>query len=99
MRKIVLLYLALSGCVATTQTRIPDVRSVIMQDANAYILMVDDGSGALVPRKMFAEDVKIIPDVSAGSPMWVEYVDAPGETRGEGDRLILHVHATDEITH
>ncbi len=99
MTKIALLCLAFCGCIAPTRIRIPSVHSVIMWDADAYVLMIEDGSGALLPRKIVAENVKIVSDVPAGSSMWVEYVDAPGELRGEGDRLILHVHAAEEVLH
>lgn len=97
MKKIVLCSFLCFGCVRPTETRITNVRSVHMLDADAFILMVDDGSGGLRPQKIFAEDVLIIPDVPDGSAIWVEYVDALGELHGEGDRLILHVRSMEDV--
>ncbi|WKZ28558.1 MAG: hypothetical protein QY323_03380 [Patescibacteria group bacterium] len=97
MKKIILCSFLYFGCVRPTETRITNVRSVRMLDAGAFILMIDDGSGALHPRKIFAEEVLIVPDVPGSSPIWAEVVDAPGEYRGEGDRLILHVRSMEDI--
>ena len=97
MKKIVLCTFLCFGCVHPTETRITSVHSARMQDAHAFILMVNDGTGALRPRKIFAEEVLIILDVPDGAPIWAEVIDAPGEFRGEGDRLILHVRSLDDI--
>lgn len=99
MRKAVLFAFILCGCARPEASRIANVRSVIMRDADAYILMVSDGAGNMVPRKVFAEWVRIAIDVPQGHPIWAEYIDAPGELRGEGDRLILHVRSMEDIVH
>lgn len=97
MKKIALLCLALSACMPTRRTTFSRICSVHMQAANAFILLLDDGSGALVPRAVYADDVKIVPDVPVGASLWAEHLDEPGEFRGEGDRLILHVRSLDDV--
>ena len=94
----VLSALILSGCAGTSRTRITGIARVVMRDADAFVLVVaDPATGELYPRKFFAEHVTIVPDVPFGASAWAEYVDRPGEMRGEGDTLILHVRSLTDV--
>lgn len=101
MRQIahcIVLSVSLSACAGTSRMRVTDVARVIMQDADAFILVVADPvTGELRPRKFFAERVTIVPDVPRGAAAWAEYVDRPGDFRGEGDTLVIHVHSLSDI--
>ncbi len=100
MKKIVLSLLCCSACASSMRTVISPIGRIVMQDADAYTLVVRDASsGALRPKKFYAFDVEIVCDVPLGASAWAELVDAPGDLRGEGDRLVLHVHAWSDIEH
>ena len=98
MKKIVLCSLCILGCTRATHSVISSIDRVVVQDADALLLLVRDPiTGTVTPRKLYAEDVSILFDVPSTGSVWVEYVDAPGEFRGEGDHLILHVRSIRDI--
>jgi hypothetical protein len=100
MRKFVLCALGVLGCAGTTRSVIKPVDRIILQDADACVFLVrDPASGTITPLKRYAERVRIVFDVLPGDASWVEYIDAPGEFRGEGDRLILHVRSMEDIAY
>lgn len=99
--KIFVLFLAvstLSACGRAAMTRFSPVEAVVMRDADHFVLLVrDPGTGEVRPRRVFAEEVVIVADVPPGGELWAEHVDRPGELRGEGDTLILHVRSLADI--
>lgn len=98
MRKFALCALCVFGCAGTTRSVISPIDRIVMKDADAFVLMVrDPATGTLSPKRVYADEVEIVFDASVDGSVWAEHFDAPGELRGEGDRLIIHVHHVGEI--
>lgn len=98
MKKLALCTLLLVGCADTKRTVISPVDGVVMRNATGFTLLLrDPATGDVQPRDLYAEDVRFVFDLGPDTPLWIEYVDAPGEWRGEADRLVIHAHAWEEI--
>ncbi|MFA5854565.1 MAG: hypothetical protein WC866_05825 [Patescibacteria group bacterium] len=98
MRKFALCALCVFGCAGTTRSVISPIDRIVMKDADAFVLMVrDPATGTLSPKRVYADEVEIVFDAPVDGSVWAEHVDTPGELRGEGDRLILHVRSLRDI--
>lgn len=93
------------GCGDDRDERIGNINRVFMHDTNEFSFMISDPkTKQQYLRKVVAQTVRFVYDVSVDQPMWADYHDDGGDgpgcdNSGEGDDdvLIIHMRANAEI--